>query len=168
MKKLIIPLLSLTLFIVGCSKDENNPSATTTDPIETFFSLDLDTKDLERLKDGYILLNDAEGNVLGHEKITEAKKYEFKSKKSKLKGNILLSLLFLKKDEAKKVFRHSAVSIQNVPLNSSWSMNLGESEENNSKIKFTLKVENSVNKLDVNPYVKEGSGYNVSTWFFRC
>lgn len=163
MKKLIIPLLSL-LFIAGCSKDENNPSTTTTDPIETFFSLDLDTKDLEILEDGYILLNDAEGNVLGHEKITEAKKYEFKSKKSKLKGNILLSLLFLKKDETKKVFRHRAVSIQNVPLNSSWSMNLRKSDENNPKIKFTLKVEgNNWVNIGVNPYLKEGSGYNVRT-----
>lgn len=160
MKKLIIPLLSLVLFVVGCSKDENNPSKTITDPIETFFSLNLvDTENFKKLKDGYILLNDAEGNVLGYEKITEAKKYEFKSKKSKLKGNFLLSFLLLKKDEAKKVFRHRAISIQNVPLNSNWSISLGrKSEENNPEIKFTLKFENSVSNLNINPHVTSFSG----------
>lgn len=163
MKKLIIPLLSLVLFVVSCSKDENKSSETTTDPIETFFSLNLEAESFKRLKDGYILLNDAEGNVLGHEKMTEAKKYEFKSKKSKLKGSFLLTFLLLKKDEAQKVFKHSAISIQNVPLNSNWNMVLGDSrEEDNPKIKFFLKVESSVNSLSVNPYIKVGSSYETN------
>lgn len=121
--------------------------------------------DLEELKGGYILLNDAEGNVLGYEKITKAKKYEFKSKKSKLSGNFLLTLLSLKKDEAKKVFKYNVISIANVPLNSNWNINVKGDKENNTntKIKFTLKVEgNNWVNIRVNPYLKVGSGYSIN------
>lgn len=149
MKKLLLCFV-LGVFLFSCTKDDSP-----TDPVEpvdqevTFFTFTTEEEDTDS---SYILLSDKEGTVLGYEKITEAKKYEFKAKKSKLSGSLLFTFATFDEKEGGYV-----ISFEDISLYEDWSINNSSSGnyDNIEDVKFNLNIVGSADKnlYYVRPFV---------------